>query len=57
MMKEEEKNAYKTCVKVWPKALVVTCSTMVLPALDGVQWQRRRDGMMGTYALVVVMSC
>jgi hypothetical protein len=34
--KEEEKNAYNTCVNVWPKALVVTCSTMVLPALDEV---------------------
>ena len=29
-------NAYKICVTVWPKALVVTCCTMVLPALDGV---------------------
>jgi hypothetical protein len=34
--RKEEKNAYKICVTVWPKALVVTCSTMVLPALDGV---------------------
>lgn len=34
--KGKRKNAYKICVTVWPKALVVTCSTMVLPALDGV---------------------
>jgi len=28
--------AHNICVTVWPKALVVTCSIMVLPALDGV---------------------
>jgi hypothetical protein len=28
--------AHNICVKVWPKALVVICSIMVLPALDRV---------------------
>lgn len=27
--------AHNTCVIVWPRALVVTCSTMLMPALDG----------------------
>jgi hypothetical protein len=31
---KKDKSAHTTCVTLWPKALVLTCSTTVLPALD-----------------------
>jgi len=32
--KKKHESAHTTCVTLWPKALVLTCSTTVLPALD-----------------------